>query len=102
MGRDIKQIIEQWAGFYSGTENIRDNFRKKPILLNGAETRTWTKDDSSRLHAVAMRFLRGTEKNRKRDRIGNELIRERLKVIKLQETVKRTKIQWVELGEDGE
>ncbi|KAG8255494.1 hypothetical protein J6590_028029 [Homalodisca vitripennis] len=59
------------------------------------ETWTWTKNDLSRLQAAEMRFLRGIEKTTRRDRIRNEITRERLKVVSLQETMEGRRIQWM-------
>ncbi|KAG8285305.1 hypothetical protein J6590_082832 [Homalodisca vitripennis] len=42
-----------------------------------------------------MRFLRGIEKTTRRDRIRNEITRERLKVVSLQETMEGRRIQWM-------
>nr|CAD7456850.1 unnamed protein product [Timema tahoe] len=66
------------------------------VLKTGSETWTWTKRDLSSSQAAEIRrFLRGSENVTTRDRRRNEVIRNGLKVISLEETLKRKRLLWL-------
>jgi hypothetical protein len=66
----------------------------KKILLYGAETRTSTKREGSKLQAVEVKFMRAIVGKCRRGRIRNTHIREELKVEEIQNQIKESIVRW--------
>ena len=66
----------------------------KPILTYAAETWTLTTKTSSQIQAAEMKTLRLILGITRRDRIRNEVIRERLGVESVLETVEKARLRW--------
>lgn len=65
-----------------------------PVLTYGSETWVLTKRLKSRLQAMEMIYLRRVLGVSRKDRIRNEIIRNRLEVIPLIKTIERNQLRW--------
>ena len=67
----------------------------RPVLVYAAETRALSKKDSELLERTEMRMHRWILGVSRRDRIRNENIRKRLKVLCITEKIRTTRLRWV-------
>ena len=66
----------------------------RPILIYGAETWSLTKKSESRVQAAEMRVLRMILGVTRRDRIRNDVIRERLNITSVLKIIEKSKLRW--------